>query len=225
MSTKENRPEFCQRLQDDFSNFERAYYARRGVESGVYRPMFYPADAHPVGPAVSERDGWRVSFYTGAGRVGRAYPAHVNVSGPDTPDFSSYDLVSRRSATCDHECWPMPHPRCGCGVWASATVTDAIHQLRGARRHPGWERWRLDADARFIVYPVRLETVRTSRDSVRGPVELVGASAQITGPILTVHPGCANDWMLKYRGLEVETVGDHARDLIAHLEAMAEVSP
>lgn len=224
MSTKEDRPEFCQRLQDDFANFERAYYARRGIDSGGYRPMFYPPDAHRVWPAVPERDGWRVSFYVGSGRVGRAYPTHINVGGPNTQDLRHYDLSPRWDASCSHECWPMPHPACGCGVWASETAVGAAHQLREAMRRPTWLYRYTDTGARFIVYPVRLSTVQILTPPRQGPVELVGASAQITGPILTVHPGCGDDWALKARGLQVELVGERAQDLIAHLEAMAEVS-
>lgn len=217
---KEDRHEFCQRLQDDFEKFSAKFWERKSLPAPRVTPL-YPA--HRNWPTARDRSGWRVSFYCGRGYVGRAYPTVSNTGSPSVNDFSLNELRKRWDARCGHECRPIPHPECGCGVWASETAADASVQLRGALLRPHWFSKYTDAGSRFIAYPVRLETVRILR--LRGhPVELVGASVEVTGPILAVHPDISSDYALKHRGLDVQVVGETSKDLIRHLEAMTQVS-
>lgn len=224
MSAREDRPEYCQRLQDNFEVFAERFFDRRQTPKARRVAPLYPDESHRIKPTEPERSGWRVSYYLGRGCVGRAYPIHLNIGNSDTPDFSSHNLLRTWDATCSHECWPMPHPMCGCGIWASPTIKSALHQLRGGLRHPGWRGQHPDADSRYIVYPVQLSNVRPWRDSYTGPLELVGASVRVTGPILSVHPNISDDFELNYRGLDVQVVGETSNDLVRHLEAMTQVS-
>lgn len=239
MSAKDDRPEFCQQIQTDFAEFERAHYGRMGVKQ--YRPRFYPPEN--VEPFDHETaTGWRVTVYTMDGHVERIFPFTVRVArvvgGPlgGTAEFRVSDdpgrywpLLAKFDADCAHDCRPIPHPACGCGIYATSTPADAgtIIRCALANGRP------LSSWAQVIAYQVEL----TGGVYVRGPVtdprvlaplkeeglpgwaECVGASARIVGPILTTSTSAADD--LQARGFDAQHVADSPEELAEHLEALA----
>lgn len=212
-----NRTEFCQHRQDEFEEFARRYYERNHLTPPSRLPL-YPEER--MRPTIAEITGWRLSMYVGNGKSGRVFPFRLNLAGR-TPDLGVHEFRRSWTVTCDHECRPRPHPVCACGVWACeradqcATLLDSVDSR-------GWRGVLADPEKRVIAYPVLLRTARrwpTLPAEVKW--ELVGLSAEIAGPILTISPAIASDPALAERGLECLQVGDTKADLQRYLKAVA----
>lgn len=223
VSTKEDRPEFCQAVQDDFEEFAR----RRGQLSGAGK---YPAEKY--GALTPKATGWRVAIYVDNGRVGRPFPLPANrplrvtdMTTRPKPDFTTVPLARVQETACGHDCWPVPHPRCGCGIWASTSAAYAAKVVRWSDNVGSWWLRLPQYPTRYIAYPVIAHDVRFPAPSPvlgRPGDELVARKVEISGPILTLDEEVARS--IRRAGFKAQQVGTDIRDLQRHLEALAEVS-
>lgn len=139
-----------------------------------------------------------------------------------------WPLLAEFDADCAHDCRPIPHPTCGCGVYATPTPFDAGTIVRCALANDR----ALNARAQVIAYQVELTGVYergpASDPPAIGPPkefglpgwgEYVGGHARIVGPILTVTAAAADD--LQVRGFDAQHVADSPEELAEHLESMA----
>ncbi|WP_433956002.1 hypothetical protein [Janibacter indicus] len=225
MTTKSStKREFCQAVQDDYEEFAR----RRGQLSGAGK---YPAEKY--GALTPVATGWRVCIYVSDGRVGRPFPLPANrplrvtaMTTKPKPDFTTVPLARVQETACGHDCWPIPHPRCGCGIWASTSAAYAAKVVGWSNNVRSWATKLPQYPTRYIAYPVIAHDVRFPAPSpILGKQgdELVARKVEISGPILTIDADVTRSlkWQIARTGFKGQQVGTDIRDLQSHLEALA----
>lgn len=227
--------EFCRLIQNDYTEMRNSRYRRDGLEPPEREWAYPPEEVRPFD--LESAAGWRVAVYTLDGYIERIFNFRRRLARVRgglfgvTLELRDYGDDRRRwrfqhemTADCDHPCWPIPNPSCGCGFYACPSPAEAGLVVRRAIENGRG----FDARKVPVVYPVEMRDVYTTQDIGAGPArgilrqidsepwrELIAARARVAGPVLTTSDEAAAD--LTERGFEAQSVADDAEGLAAYL--------